>query len=606
MPTACRPAHRWPRAWRPALLVAAPLAAALPLVAALLAAAGGLAVAAHAQVTDAGGDTAPAAASGPAAAPAPASTAPVSTAPASTGAPGSVRAAVAAVLPGTNQPVAGATTAPAWIVTSALSLQEGWTDNALQTSTNRVSSPITQIAPSISINGSTARLAADLYYSPSLLLYTSQSGQNQIGQNLGADATLTILPEEFSIAANGYAAVQSLTGGMALPGTAAVPLANQVQTYDFSIEPYLTHRFGGWGSLQIGASASQATAGAVGGGAAFQSLTATQEFATLTSGENFGRLSSTLAVSAAQDTGSGALQGAVQNLATYQAGYAITRGIVALGSIGWEDIAYGGPGAPRYNDATWSFGVKLIPNADSGITVSYGHQQGVTAAAVNATYVPTPHIVLTAQYAASVDTAAQALNSALTGASFDAQGHPISAQTGQPLLPANNFFGYNGAVYRSKILTLGASWLRPRDAFQLGLTQQTQTPLGNNGTAVLAVVPNTAAGTLTETAGLAVSSGTFGTVAWQHDLSQAVSTTLSAQYGVLGNATPLTLSNGAPTATGKQVQNVRLVAFGAGVTWLMSPTLTGTVQYSYTSNDYGAGVPGMAANLVVLGLNKTF
>jgi uncharacterized protein (PEP-CTERM system associated) len=575
-------------------------------VAILVAATCGLAAIARAQAPSGGGDSGGGAPAGGGATPGggaaggggAAATAPAAPAPSvSDAAPGSLRAAIENALPGVNVPPAAA--APAWTITPGISLQEEWTDNTFNTA-NHKSSLITQIAPSIAINGATARLTADLYYAPSVSLYTPESSQNQVAQNLGADALLTLAPEELYIKATGYAAVQSLAAGTAPNGTTALPTSNEVQTYDFSIEPYAMHRFGGWGTLQVGVAASETRSDTLGNGANIQSLTTRQELASFTSGENFGRLSSTLAVSATQDTGTGTLQGASQTVASYQAGYAITHSIIALASIGWEDIRYGG-GALTYDDATWSLGVELTPNPDSSITVTYGHQDGATAAAVNASYAPTATIRLSAQYSAGITTAAQALNTALSGATFDANGHPISATTGAPLLANTNFYGFNATVYQSKNLSLSAAWLLPRDAFQAIFSQQTQTPVGNGASTLLA-----AQGNLVLNQGLAANSGTYGTLSWQHDLRPELASTLSATYGVLNNATPVTLTNGVLTATGKEVQNATQLTVTAGLNWQMSETLTGSLQYTYSSNDYSGGTPGVATNLVILGLRKTF
>ena len=361
---------------------------------------------------DTGGATAPAGGGAPAGG-APAGGAAAVAPAAPDAAPGSLRAQIEGVLPGANAAPAGPTTAPAWIVTPGLSLQEQWTDNTFQTPSNRQSSLITQVSPSVSVTGSTARLQADLYYAPSAELYVPQSSQNQIGQNLGTDALLTLSPEQLYIKTTGYASVQSAFAGAAPNGAVALPQAGEVQTYNFSVEPYLTQRFGGWGALQVGASAGETSIDALGNGGGSQSLNSGQVFATFKSGENFGRLSSTVQLSSTQNTGTGALQGSNEQLANYQAGYAITRDVIALGSIGWEDIRYTGFGAPHYDDATWSVGAQLTPNPDSSIVVSYGHQQGATSASVNASYAPTARLRLFAQYSDGVTSAAQSLSNAL-------------------------------------------------------------------------------------------------------------------------------------------------------------------------------------------------
>ena len=60
----------------------------------------------------------------------------------------------------------------------------------------------------------------------------------------------------------------------------------------------------------------------------------------------------------------------------------------------------------------------------------------------------------------------------------------------------------------------------------MSLQQQTETPVGNSsGAAVLATT-----GSLALLAGLAASSGTYGSFSWEHDLSPVLSTNLFAQY----------------------------------------------------------------------------
>jgi uncharacterized protein (PEP-CTERM system associated) len=326
-------------------------------------------------------------------------------------------------------------------------------------------------------------------------------------------------------------------------------------------------------------------------------------FATFKSGENFGRLSSTVQLSSTQNTGTGALLGSSENIANYQAGYAITRNVIALASIGWEDIRYTGIGAPHYNDVTWSVGAQLIPNPDSSITITYGHQQGATDAAVNASYAPTARVRLFAQYSDGITTAAQTLSDTLSGALFDAQGRPVDPTTNQPLSPYSNFFGFNGGVFEAKTLSISASLLWPRDVFQVSLQQQRQIPIGSSSATTLQPI----SGNLAFNAGLQPTSGTFGSVAWEHDLTPVLSSNLSVQYGVLHNAIPLTLTNGTLTVNiGQQVQNATQTTFNAVLNWQMNQTLSSSLQYSYFSTDYSGGLPGIAASLVVVGLHKTF
>jgi uncharacterized protein (PEP-CTERM system associated) len=526
---------------------------------------------------------------------------------------GGLRGQLEAAFAAGNPPLAGATTDPAWIITPAISLQEEWTDNALQTSSPKIASLITTVSPSISIAGSTSRLTANLYYSPSIALYSGIPSQNQVGQNLGASGLLTLLPDELYVRANGFAALQSLGAATAPNGTVAVSKQNQVQTYDFSIEPYYTHRFGGWGAMQVGVEADTTTQGLVGaapGSGNSQSQTTRQELASFTSGENFGRLSSTLQLSASQYNGSGALQGSTSNLASYQGGYAITRGIIALGSIGWEDIKYTGQGALHINDGTWSVGVKLVPNPDSAITLGYGHQDGVTTASVDATYAPSARTRVYVNYTAGYSTDTQQLQNSLAGASFDALGNPVSAQTGAPLQLTNNFYGVNGTVYRTSSLSVTASWLLPRDSFQVSVNRQSQTPVGTPVSSVLGSFEGVSVDgiPITVNAGSSSNQGTYGSLSWQHQVNDALSLSLYFQYGTISTNTPLGLNFETFTLVNlpQQRQNVRLVVGSLGLNYQINRTLSGSLQYSYNSDSFGGAAPPVVQNLVVLGLRKTF
>ena len=76
---------------------------------------------------------------------------------------------------------------------------------------------------------------------------------------------------------------------------------------------------------------------------------------------------------------------------------------------------------------------------------------------------------------------------------------------------------------------------------------------------------------------------------------------------MLHNATPVSLTNGVLSIqVGQQVQDATQMTFNATLNWQISRTLNGSLQYSYTSTDYSGGLSGVAANLVVLGLHKTF
>jgi uncharacterized protein (PEP-CTERM system associated) len=484
-------------------------------------------------------------------------------------------------------------TTPNWLVTPAISVQQEWTDNALQSagsanastsgSAAKQASFVTVVIPSLGIVGSSSRLTANLQYSPSLTYYSSVQGENQIGQNLNATALVTFIPDELFLDLRGFAAVQSLNGASGPPGSQSLSRQNEVQSYSFSASPYLDHRFGGWGTAQVGAEFSETSQGALSGtlpgDQGSQTDSTRQVFGSFASGENFGRLLSNVNVSASESSGTGALQGAYRDVASYQAGYAITHEITALASAGWEDFAYGAPDNLHVSDATWSVGAKLTPNADSSVTVLYGHQGGVTAASLDASYALSARTRFYASYSDSVSTDTEQLQTALANAKLDPLGNPVNSETGAPLLLTDNFFGVSGAVYRVKVASLTASWLYEREAVQLTVNYQQQIPVG----AVSA-----------GTAGAVSSDGTYGSVAWQHDLAPNMSSSLFAQYGKLSQSG----SNGSPDTT--------LLVASASLSYQFSESLSGSLVYSYTSDSGAAGTANTSSNLIVLGLRKSF
>lgn len=212
----------------------------------------------------------------------------------------------------------------------------------------------------------------------------------------------------------------------------------------------------------------------------------------------------------------------------------------------------------------------------------------MTAASLDASYAPSAHIQLFATYSEGISTAAEQLQSSLAGVQFDALGHPVNAQTGAPLQLTDNFFGVTDAVYRTRSASFTAAWQRNRDSVQATVNSQQNTPVG---TQPAGVVPASA------------TSGTYGALTWQHDISAVLKSTLYFQYGVE--------ASGSGAA---RVSN-NLVVASASLSYALSDTLSGTAQYSYSSNAYGipqnggartGQLTGQAVNLVVLGLRKTF
>lgn len=75
--------------------------------------------------------------------------------------------------------------------------------------------------------------------------------------------------------------------------------------------------------------------------------------------------------------------GGYDNTGEHEGGYAITRNITALATIGWDDLYFSGIPPVRVDEPLWNVGFQFTPNPDSSITVRYGRKDGITAAYVN-------------------------------------------------------------------------------------------------------------------------------------------------------------------------------------------------------------------------------
>jgi len=480
---------------------------------------------------------------------------------------------------------------PAVQFVPAITLLQGWTSNANSVpGASGNAAFTTQIAPSISVNADTRRVQGSFTYAPNFIIYEPSRGENTAAQNLSLHAHTTIVPDAFFVDLSGFAARQTISGGYGPSGTVVQNQSNTSQNYSFSLAPYWLRHAGDIGTVEIGGSVAE-TAQLVPGGTIVApapglpptsvqsySATPTGEHIAFASGEYFGRWLSNAYLTGMQGNGNGVMSGAYRYEALYEAGYAITRRITALASIGWDDIYYGGFPPVRVNSALWNIGAQMTPNPDSQITVRYGRKDGIDAPYVAAVYQLSPRTRITANYSVTLSTDLEQLNNDLLYATTDSFGNPINSFNGQPLLAANNFLGIFTNVYKLTTGSVTGTLLLNRDTFQIGFNHQSQISLNVAEPGLVAYD----------------STGNYGTLSWQHDLSEVVKAQASVQYGSLEQQ------------TGGISQTATVFAGGAQVSYAISDKLSATLQYSYTSNVYRGPFPGYNVNLILAGLHKTF
>jgi uncharacterized protein (PEP-CTERM system associated) len=464
----------------------------------------------------------------------------------------------------------------------------------------------TLLAPDFYLNGSTRRLTASVYYSPRLSYYPSSSSQTLLSNTFNGSATYEVIPDYLFFNLRGIGGVSSRFGSTSLASNSFFSTNDAVQTTSFSASPYINHTFDGWGTLTAGYTYSRTyqngygsvppvsglapNAAATAGFGTTGNLATNSEFATITSGENLGRIQDSVSVLATQNSGDPIYQGSSTFVASNTASYALYRWLTVLGSIGYEEYRYPNAGY-SLSEPTWTVGATLTPNADSSLTVQYGRVAGSTTVLFDGTYAPTARTRVYGSYTVGIETGLGARQNLLASTVVGPGGLLLDRVTGAPVL-ANSALASQFTLSRVKTLSVGGALLLDRDSFSVSVYRTEATQLANSIN-VLGIPTN--AGTTTDS--------TYGTLGWQHDLNPSTNLYTSVSYGV--SNTGVFFGNPGSSQDTFQVYT--------GLTHTFTETLSGSVSYSHAERFGGAisNVPsnfgGTASqNLVLVGLRKNF
>lgn len=505
-------------------------------------------------------------------------------------------------------------TAPAgggWTIVPRVTVQEMLTDNALQVGSPRSWDLATFVSPGITIAGDTSRAQLRLDYAPVLGLYSRNSSQNSLTQQLNATGQLIVVPEIAFIDVRALAGVQSRNGGIGGLGTlgasASAPInggnfanptgntlglskQNLVQTSSFSIAPYLQHRFGDYGTGRLGLSVNTARSSTFTGFTALPIVnsgnnplnqTTFAQTGRFTTGEFLGRFQNVVDVYLSQLTSSGNGGLTTSNVNTSstrqtisnQLSYALTHAVTIFGSIGYENIQYTNAFSQKIKGLTWNLGTTLLPNPDSSITLSYGRRDGANSLNADMRYAVTPRTVAGLTYASRLGTQLQNLSRQLGGAVVGSNGSLVDSQTGVPIFTGNNALPVAPGLYRFNTLTTNLTTTLDRDRIIISFTYATQT----------------ASGTGTPSANS--SSTKTASIQWLHELQPDLSLSTYAAYTLGGFNT----SGNKPS-----------YAASAALQYTFTDTLSGVLRYSYFDRSSVTPNLTMHQNLLILGITKQF
>jgi uncharacterized protein (PEP-CTERM system associated) len=446
------------------------------------------------------------------------------------------------------------------------------------------------VNPSLVISGGSQRIQGTLAYSPEATVYAQDGSANSFGQNFNANVHAILVPDTLFLDARGTGGLSSAQGGYGGAAAQGLSRSQMSQNYAFQISPLLQHRFDGTGIFELGYTFADTIvdngsqvpmSDAFGTVAPNQDETTNAAHVSFTSGENYGRVRFGGQLSGSQSTG-GSLGASHRYNANTDLAYGITREITALGSLGYENIHYGGTSAADIRDMTWSLGTRLLPDPKSSITLSYGHHDGGNSFSFDGSYQLGTRLVATGRYSQGIGTAAEDLQNALSSSRLDPFGNPVDSVTGVPLVLEDDFFGSSGTVNRTERYTASLAYLLDRDV----ITVATRT----DHSRVLSASTQTAGGPSS-------TSGTYVSAAWQHDVSDAVTTNASYQYGIR-------TGTGSTGTVGTSTEYINTVSLGAS--WQLSKTVTTSAQYAL--DVVSSRTPGTSetSHYVVVTVNKQF
>ena len=472
-----------------------------------------------------------------------------------------------------------------WTITPGIDLETTLTDNVRglgMATGGRGSEIVTTLTPSLSVSGAAPRLRGSLYFAPQLRSFMRNPQQNGVSPNLNASGRATIFEDLLFINASAYMTEYSRAGGFG-PGTGNnLSRQDRVQSKGGSIGPLLRHSFADYGVAELSHTVSYMSqtgqalrsstpfAPAVAPGVTITNNTQ----ASFTSGQEFGRFNFTTSFSRINYNGPGVLKNAHRQNTTLDLGYALTRNVTLLGLIGHQDLQYGGTRKIQISGPIWNVGVRWAPDPDTSMTLRYGYRDGGASFNFEGSTAPTPRTRISANYSEGMANAADELQYMAGRAQLSPSGITIDPTTGMPVILTNNFAGAQGGLAQVRRYSVSGVLIQELDVFTVSLNRDERITLSGDAAGAS---PNT--------------TYTAASVAWQRELSP----------GVRGNTQ---FSYGERVAAGFGGQET--MTFSTGLTWSLSETLSTRATYTHARAASNRAGFGYRANLISLGVRKTF
>ena len=178
-----------------------------------------------------------------------------------------VRVAWAVVLSGAG--LAPPSFAENWRIQPSVSVRETWTDNVTLVSSSQARSDfVTEVSPSVTVQGRGSRARMDIDYRPTALLYARDSARNDLLNMLNASGAFEAIERFLFVEARLQITQQTVSAFGPQPTSNVSDTNNRTETRVFSVSPYIKGIAGGLATYearyQASATRTQADAGVQG------------------------------------------------------------------------------------------------------------------------------------------------------------------------------------------------------------------------------------------------------------------------------------------------------------------------------------------------------
>lgn len=492
--------------------------------------------------------------------------------------------------------------APAVLIQPSIFLGETFTDNVNYVPSPRKSAAITQLGAGLSVSVDTPRLQAVATGQGSQYIYlpSSSSTPNQPSGSLYANGHGTIYPDLFYVDAQSSLIPSTTLPGFGFQNLSTLPRNQQTLQFTNNISPYLIKSFGPWADTELrytfsswnyGGNTFVTTSPSTPGLNNLASTTLNEGTFIAVTGENFQNLVVRFTADAAELNGSPVNQSS-QVSAFNDLQYNFTPTIAALGRAGYQNIRYPDSPAATFAGATWLAGGRLGtvgPDQPAYVALLYGRQQGVYGFTGSSQVNITPTLAFSANAVQGISSQGQFFASSLATSTLSPSGGIVNQATGLPIALSNPGLGISNNVYRQHLYSAGLTDSLPPNSYSLY-------------------------GSYSEAQSLSTSGGVpTKTLAINFTYSRDIRPDASgyASVGFINSVNSPTVVPGTTAVNFSQRTNFNSVYTSVGLNYILGPTLTGSIIYSFSYQTNGTVLAGgrngdVFANQLSFLVSKTF